>query len=148
MIERLVVLAVMVGLIAAAALLLRRRDGRVRSVEDGVPFDEHGLGVRSGRGALVVITAPGCGACATAWNVLQRVASARDGVDALAVDLAARPRLVSQLGILRLPTTLVVDTAGTVRHRVSGVPTQAVLADLLDGLPQTGGRVRRPPARQ
>lgn len=131
MIERAIVLAVLVVLIAAAALLLRRREGRVQPVEDEVSFDRHGLGVRSGRGALVAITAPGCGACATAWNVLQRVASTRGDVDALAVDLTDRPQLVSQLGVLRVPTTLVVDAAGTVRHRVSGVPTAAVLTDLL-----------------
>lgn len=104
---------------------IRGRDGRIVELSDGRQLSAavlERLGVPPGRTALLEFVAPGCRTCAAAHEVLREVASGRDGVVVALVDAAEHADLARIHGVLRAPTTLVVDPAGRVQHRVHGVP--------------------------
>jgi hypothetical protein len=69
--------------------------------------------------------------------VLAEVAGTLPGVRHVEVDAASQPTGVRALNIWRTPTVLVVDAAGRVLHRASGVPaTNEVVAAVTPLLPE------------
>jgi thiol-disulfide isomerase/thioredoxin len=92
-----------------------------------------------------------CAPCRTTRVVLADVAESVDGVRHVEVDAESHLDEVRALGILRTPTTLVLDGQGRIRARASGAPRKgevlAALGPLLgSGVPQRGtGEV--PPGR-
>ena len=72
-----------------------------------------------------------CSPCRATHTVLDAVASSRNGIRHVDLDLTHRPDLAGQFNILQTPTTLILDATGTVRARIGGAPTRAtVLAEL------------------
>lgn len=126
------VLAAVAATVALAAWWLRAREGRVVPVDAqlGGTVRER-LGIPPGAAALVELTAPDCRTCAAARTVLDDVAGRLEGVRVVTADVAAHLDLAREHGVLRAPTTLVVDRRGRVRHRVHGVPDPGALAELL-----------------
>lgn len=131
----LLVLGAVVAATAALAWWWRSRDGRIRQGRGPrlAAADLAALGAPPGVTVLVEFTAPGCRPCVAAREVLRRAAAERGDVSVVLADVGAHLDLARSHGVLRAPTTLVVDPDGRVRHRITGVPDAADVADLLDG---------------
>lgn len=136
-----------VALVAATAFGLYRaaRDGRFRgthavrgavpdaetpaaeSVLAGVDLD-HELGERA---TLLQFSSAFCAPCRATRRVLGEVVDVVPGVVHVEVDAEQHLDLVRRLGVLRTPTTLILDGAGREVSRAAGAPTKdAVLATL------------------
>lgn len=87
----------------------------VRSLAQKTPFT--GL-VPVGKPAVVAFTTPGCRECHfRQLPALARLAGAvNDQVTICTLQAADYPQLVTQLGILTAPATVVLDARGMVRH--------------------------------
>jgi len=139
-----------VALAAASAFGLWRaaRDGRFRgthTVKGGsdVPLEEHSvlhgedLEHRLGeRATLLQFSSAFCAPCRVTRRILHEVAAVVPGVEHVEVDAEHHLELVRRLGILRTPTTLVLDAGGRELQRASGAPKKdevlATLARLLE----------------
>jgi thiol-disulfide isomerase/thioredoxin len=146
------------GLIALAAALLvatvlgvtlRRRAGRFRPGPAGTPesvnpaqatLTEADLGHSLGRQAtLVQFSTAFCAPCRPTRQILAQVADMVDGVTHVEIDAAARLDLARRLRITSTPTILVLDPAGAIIRRATGLPRQAdVLAALGSVVPWAG----------
>ncbi len=139
-----------VALVAATAFGLVRalRDGRFRGTHRvrGVPADggssgeeervsvladsdlDHALGERA---TLLQFSSAFCAPCRVTRRVLADVAQTVPGVEHVEVDAEQHLDLVRRLGVLRTPTTLVLDADGCEVTRAGGAPTRdTVLATL------------------
>jgi thiol-disulfide isomerase/thioredoxin len=129
------------GLLTALLVLLaasgfglwrKRTDGRMRprnprpgaeAASAGAPLTEPAIGGPLGRRAtLVQFSSAFCAPCRATRVVLAKVAEEVDGVAHYDLDAESHLELVRALGILRTPTTLVLDPAGRETARAGGVP--------------------------
>lgn len=131
MVERLLILtAVAVAVVAgwAALGLLQRR--RLRALAVQRPFA--GI-VPPGRPAVIAFTLPGCGEC----RARQAPALGRLGgqlgaaVQIVTLSAEAHAALVARLGILTVPTTVVLDADGAVRSLNQGFADEGRLLQQL-----------------
>ncbi len=138
----LVLLCATVCLTLLAGLAHRRRDGRVRvsRTEQQTPglrsvLDE--LGVLPGEQAtLLQFSSAFCAPCRATRRTLADVAAMVEGVAHVEVDAEQNLDLVRRLGIVKTPTTLVLDAGAVEVKRASGQPRKAdVLAALGHALP-------------
>lgn len=126
-------------LLAAVAFGLwrRRTDGRTRT-EPGVAMlgaDELAAPLGE-RATLVQFSTDFCRPCRAARRVLDAAARSTPGVAHVEVDAAARTDLVRRFDVRRTPTLLVLDAAGRVVRRASGVPA---VAEVRSALAAVGG---------
>ena len=127
-----VLLAVLV-VATVVGLLHRRSDGRVRvtHVDDrsGVLAE---LGEQPGaRATLLQFSSAFCAPCRATRRVLSGVAADVDGVRHVEVDAESHLHLVRRLGVLKTPTTLVLDADGREAFRAAGQPTRAAVLQAL-----------------
>ncbi|MEV6772881.1 thioredoxin family protein [Nocardia sp. NPDC051030] len=143
-----------VALLAAigAGILVRRNEGRVRTITPrpdvpktpGAEDDSTGTaavssrtalltaaGVVAGRPAVLHFSADWCGPCAAVRRVVSAVVADLSGTPAppldIEVDIDANPDLARELNVLSLPTTFVFDAAQRDLFRIAGVPKAADL---------------------
>jgi thiol-disulfide isomerase/thioredoxin len=89
---------------------------------------DHDLGDRA---TLLQFSSAFCAPCRATRRVLGDVAGVVPGVAHVEIDAEQHLELVRRLGIVRTPTTLVLDAGGHEVSRASGAPTKAeVLATL------------------
>ena len=88
-----------------------------------------GLGERA---TLLQFSSAFCQPCRVTRVVLADVASKVDGVEHIEIDAESHLDLVREIGILRTPTTLVLDREGRVTARASGVPRRDQVLAALD----------------
>jgi thiol-disulfide isomerase/thioredoxin len=141
----LVVLSVAVALALGFGLWRAASDGRFRgthpvkgatekaaepapaSVLSGTSYD----GQLGERATLLQFSSAFCAPCRATRRVLEDVARIVPGVRHVEVDAEHHLDLVRRLGVLRTPTTLVLDPHGREVSRASGAPSkQAVIASL------------------
>jgi thiol-disulfide isomerase/thioredoxin len=97
------------------------------------PEFEQGLGERA---TLVQFSSAFCAPCRATRRLLDEVAAMVDGVRYIEIDAERRLDLVRRLGVLRTPTVLVLDGAGRIVRRGSGLPRKAdVIAALGAAIP-------------
>ncbi len=77
------------------------------------------------RATLVQFSTAFCAPCRPTRQILGQVAGMVDGVTHVEVDAAARLDLVRRLRINSTPTVLVLDPAGAIVKRASGLPRKA-----------------------
>lgn len=83
------------------------------------------------RATLLQFSSAFCAPCRATRRVLEDVARIVPGVAHVEIDAEHHLELVRRLGILRTPTTLVLDSEGREVSRASGAPTkQAVIGSL------------------
>lgn len=135
----IVVLAVL-ALASAFGLWRRRVDGWVREVAGNAASSESAQagqvltpqqlgGALGSRATLVQFSSAFCQPCRATRVILADVAGQAEGVSHMEIDAESHLDLVRELGILRTPTTLILDGAGRIAARASGVPRkQQVLA--------------------
>lgn len=130
------VIAVIATLVAgstALGLAWRWAQGRVRRSADGTVILAADLGVRLASGAtLVQFSSEVCAPCRSTRVLLGDVASARDDVAHVDLDVACRPDLARRLSVLQTPTTFILDRHGVVRARIGGAPRRDSLTRELE----------------
>lgn len=136
----LVVLAILAG-VAAAGWWWRRRDGRVSAgataaatgpTLDGRRLAEVGLDLHDAPAGAVLLSSPACGACARVEGILAEVADERPGFRWVTVDAGEHLDLAREHHVLRVPTLFVVDAAGHLLARTSGIPARHELERVID----------------
>jgi thiol-disulfide isomerase/thioredoxin len=100
------------------------------SVLLGTPYD----GERGERATLLQFSSAFCAPCRATRRILADVSSTVPGVAHVEVDAEEHLDLVRRLGVLRTPTTLVLDAAGREVTRASGAPRPAQVLAALDGV--------------
>jgi thiol-disulfide isomerase/thioredoxin len=119
---------VLVGVLVAASafgLLWRARRGRLRSVSpaDSLLPTLTELGHAAGeRATLLQFSSAFCAPCRATKRILSDVAAVVPGVRHVEVHAEAHLDVVRRLGILKTPTTLVLDAQGRVTQRAAGQP--------------------------
>lgn len=140
-------IAVLVGTLVLATvvgLVLRRRDGRLRSGGTGSGgWALTGQAPRAGDQVLLLqLSSPVCAPCRQTAAVLTDLVARTPGVVHRELDVAQHPEAARRLNVMRTPTVVAFDRSGAELLRVSGVPR---LPDLLAALPrQPGSGVSRP----
>jgi thiol-disulfide isomerase/thioredoxin len=94
---------------------------------EGSPWQEQ-LGERA---TLLQFSSAFCAPCRATRRVLTDVAEQVPGVIHIEVDAEHHLDVVRRMGILRTPTTLVLDARGHEVVRASGAPTRAQVYDAL-----------------
>lgn len=84
------------------------------------------------RATLLQFSSAFCQPCRATKVILADVAAKVDGVEHIEIDAEAHLDLVREIGILRTPTTLVLDGAGRITARASGVPRKEQVLAALD----------------
>ena len=99
----------------------------VESVLTGTAYD----GQLGERATLLQFSSAFCAPCRATRRVLEQVAETVPGVRHVEIDAEHHLELVRRLGILRTPTTLVLDAEGREVSRATGAPSkQAAVASL------------------
>ena len=132
---------VVIVLTTVGGLVHRSRDGRVRaskrSATATLTDEVRALGEQPGtKATLLQFSSAFCAPCRATRRTLADVAGMVDGVAHVEVDAELHLELVRRLGILKTPTTLVLDADGVEVLRASGQPRRAdVLAALGRAVP-------------
>jgi len=117
------ILLALVAFSTVLGLLWARSQGRVKRA-DGLtvvrPADLPGRARFAEGATLVQFSTEVCAPCAATRRVLEGVASQRDDVSHIDVDLTHAPDLAARFHVLQTPTTLILDRAGVVRARIGG----------------------------
>jgi thiol-disulfide isomerase/thioredoxin len=128
------VLLGVIVVVALVAVVRRRRDGVLRPVAGVTAAIEPpdlpvlaGLGFVPGKAdvTFVQFSSAFCQPCRATRAILTDIASTLDGVRHVEIDAESHLEAVRALGIMRTPTTLVVDRSGLVVQRASGQPRKA-----------------------
>ncbi|MCU1595273.1 MAG: thioredoxin [Frankiales bacterium] len=124
-----------VALTAGLAAWSRFSSGRLRrtrAVRSDDREDLRPLIPASGsRATLLQFSSAFCAPCRATKRVLSDIAAGLPGVEHVEVDAESQLELVRRLGILKTPTTLVLDASGREVVRASGQPRkEQVLAAL------------------
>lgn len=128
--------AVLIGVLVVATVVgvvLRRRNGRVSEGRDtGNVWDLAGIDPDPGdRVLLLQLSSPVCTPCARTREQLTALTAEHPDLRHVEVDVAENPGLAQALHVLRTPTTVAFDRAGTELLRVGGVPRRAELQQAL-----------------
>ncbi|RNM14810.1 TlpA family protein disulfide reductase [Nocardioides pocheonensis] len=99
----------------------REMSADVTSVLAGTPWSEQ-LGERA---TFLQFSSAFCAPCRATRRILEDVVAETPGVAHVEVDAEHHLELVRRLGVLRTPTTLVLDGAGVEVTRAAGAPTKA-----------------------
>ncbi|HEU5156877.1 MAG TPA: thioredoxin family protein [Streptosporangiaceae bacterium] len=100
------------------------------------------------RATLVQFSSAFCAPCRATRRILGEVAEMVEGVRFVEIDAEDRLDLVRRLGVLRTPTVLVLDGAGRIVRRGSGLPRKAdVIAALGVAIPEPAGDPSRETSR-
>jgi thiol-disulfide isomerase/thioredoxin len=84
------------------------------------------LGAELGeRATLVQFSSAFCAPCRSTRRILAEIAGMVGGVAHIEIDAEARLDLVRDLDVVRTPTVLVLDGAGTIVRRAAGQPRKA-----------------------
>jgi len=138
-----VVVALAFGAYRAATDGRFRGTHRVRGTEDAAAPATPGLtSVLAGtpwestlgqRATLLQFSSAFCAPCRATRRVLADVAAGSSGVEHIDVDAEHHLDLVRRLGVLRTPTTLILDDRGREVGRAGGVPSREQVVRVLDG---------------
>ncbi|MFB9472458.1 thioredoxin family protein [Nonomuraea salmonea] len=115
---------------------MRRDDRAHEAAPERLSAEELGEGLGE-RATLVQFSTAFCQPCRATRRILADVSALVPGVRHVEVDAESRLELVRRLGITGTPTVLVLDPAGTVVKRASGLPRKTeVLAALALAVPK------------
>jgi len=98
---------------------------RERDVRERLTAEAIGVGELGERATLVQFSSAFCQPCRATRRVLAEVSGMVEGVVHVEIDAESRLDLVRALGIVRTPTTLVLDARGRIVRRASGMPRKA-----------------------
>jgi thiol-disulfide isomerase/thioredoxin len=129
---------VLSGVLAVAGVIgvgLRLANGRFRARPRGHVLTQTELGADLGaRATLVQFSSAFCSPCRATRTLLRDVAQRLDDVAYVELDAESHLDLVRRLGILRTPTVVVLDSAGTIVRQASGLPRRDQVMAVLAGI--------------
>ncbi|MEU4806677.1 thioredoxin family protein [Actinosynnema sp. NPDC023587] len=129
-----------IAVVAVVAVVLRHREGRVRTAREAdveLPQPVRDLLDPGTPVTLVQISTTFCAPCRHTRVLLADLAGRTEGLRHVELDVTNRPEVAARLGVLRTPTTLALDPGGAELLRVGGVPKRdALLAALRAYLPR------------
>ena len=127
----MLVLIAVLAATTAAGLLWRARQGRVRPATGTFDLRRELGEIPGERATLLQFSSAFCAPCRATKQILSDVASKVPGVTHVEVDAESHLDVVRRLGILKTPTTLVLDREGRVTQRAAGQPRkEQILAAL------------------
>jgi thiol-disulfide isomerase/thioredoxin len=131
----LAVLVATLALATVAGLALRARDGRVRGGGAGAGGWALAGRVPGGteRVLLLQLSSPVCSPCRRTAALLGELVARSPELVHHEVDVAERPELAAELGVMRTPTVVAFDRTGTELLRFSGIPRLPELEAALAG---------------
>ena len=113
--DRLLILAVSVAVVAAAVILVKAWSARAtRAVQERTPAWD-ALGAEpDGRRTLIAFSTPSCAACHKAQTPAIQLATQQlgDTVRVIKVDADRQPEVAQAFGVLTVPSTVVIGAAG------------------------------------
>ena len=119
----LIVLLVALAATAVLAWVFSKKNGSFQARDSRETLTAEDIGSDLGeRATLVQFSSAFCAPCRATRVLLTDVAGKVDGVVAVDVDAESQLDLVRRLNIMRTPTVLVLDRAGAVIQRASGLP--------------------------
>lgn len=141
---RLAAVVVLTAVVTLAGRLWRARDGRVRTPDESGPAGARAASLAlaevgfaaplpAGTHAALLLGSPTCAPCDTVKGLLTDLEGERDDFLWTSVDVDDHVDLVRDLRVMRVPTLLIVDDAGRIVARSSGVPRVQELRRVLDG---------------
>lgn len=118
---------------ALVAVAMGWKNGRFATVDGREILTAAQLGADLGQRATVVqFSSAVCSPCRATRALLVDIVAGTGGVALVEIDVEARPDLVRELGVMRTPTVLVLDRAGVVTTRASGLPRREQVLAALD----------------
>lgn len=131
MLERAIIAIALLIVVAACALAVRAIARRRASAAVGsVLPDELRARLPESVPGIVYFYGPHCGTCRQQAAILDQFATERR-VPVVRVDAAREPSIADALGVMMVPTTIVVDSASTIRSTNFGFQPEPVLATQL-----------------
>jgi thiol-disulfide isomerase/thioredoxin len=135
------VLVATLALATAVGLVLRARNGRLRT--GGIATGGWALAGAfpsgSARVLLLQLSSPVCSPCRQTAALLTELSARHAGVVHREIDVAERPDVARELAVMRTPTVVAFGPDGAELVRVSGVPRlpelEAAIAPRLAGAP-------------
>ncbi len=127
----MIAIVVLVGTLLLATIVgvvLKAREGRLRAGTATGGWSLAGVSPAAGERVLLLqLSSPICTPCRQTAAALASLTARTPGVVHREVDVAERPDVARELGVLRTPTTVAFDRTGAEIVRVSGVPRTAEL---------------------
>ncbi len=120
-----IVVLVVLAAASVVGVVWQRRTGRVRAAagEGAERIGAREIGGALGeRATLLQFSSAFCQPCRATRRILADVAAVTPGVAHVEVDAEAHLDLVRRLGVMKTPTTFVLDAGGVVRRRAAGQP--------------------------
>ena len=133
MIERISILFALALLIAIGWATVRLWSAwKLRRLRAAAPLADL---APHGRPAVIAFSTPSCAECRIrqAPALLRLAAALGETVTVRSLSALEHPDLVQKIGILTVPATVVLDSAGTVRHLNLGYASDARLREQLAG---------------
>ena len=110
------------------------RDRQGGSLLDGTPW----AGAVGARATLLQFSSAFCAPCRATRQVLADVAQSAPGVAHVEVDAEQHLDLVRRLGVVRTPTTVILDPDGREVARAAGAPRKGEVLAALASIPSHG----------
>ena len=134
--QRIVLLAGLVLLASLVGVLLVAKSGLARKVNNGEQVDLSDLrATKNGKAViklgekltLLLFSSDFCSSCKQTTILLENIEKANEGLLHIDLDIAERLDLAKTFNILTTPTTLILDSKGSVVSRIVGAPKLATI---------------------
>lgn len=141
MLTRLLLVLALVAAVGLVGWWWQRRDGRVTetaAAADAPPIfapeqlADVGLDLGDAPAGALLLSSPTCSSCAQVQGILDEVAEVRPGFRWVTVDAVEHLDLAREHHVMRVPTLFVVDAAGHLLARTSGVPARHEVERVID----------------
>ena len=86
--------------------------------------------VRSNKKVLLDFWAPGCGPCRTVVPIVEEIAREREDIKVAKINVDENPELASRVGIMSIPTLMVMEDGQVMKKATGARPKKAILAML------------------
>ena len=129
MVVSLIVVVGLVLLSTGLGFAHRALTGRARQLRVAIDLPEEV--VLGADATLLQFSTEVCSPCRATHTVLDDLARERDGLRHVDLDITHRGDLAAKYNIMQTPTTLILDSTGTVRARIGGAARRdTVIAEL------------------
>ncbi len=134
--QRFIALTGLVLLATFIGLVLMSKSGSARRIKNGEQVDLSVISATKGGNpiakfgenvTLLQFSSNFCSSCQQTSNLLESIEKAHRGLLHIDQDITERLDLAQTFGILKTPTTLVLDSKGIVISRIVGAPKQATI---------------------
>ena len=141
--QRILALAGLVLLASIVGVLLVAKSGVARRVKNGEQIQLSNLGAtKNGKPVvklgekvtLLQFSSDFCSSCKQTSVLLENIEKANEGLLHIDLDIADRLDLAKTFNILTTPTTLILNSKGSVVSRIVGAPKQATIEAELERL--------------